>query len=188
MGNISHLLVSNSTQLDNVDLMGGPREFTITEVAETNDREQPLSVTLAEYHRPWKPGLTMRRLLAGLYGEDDDNWVGKRVRLFRDESVSFGKQRTGGTRISHASHIDRPITLTLPISKGKFGEFKVEPLVESAPTPSKPDPSKAIEWFATQNVTQSVLEAHLSKSVAEWDADDMATLDRDRAELIGGVV
>lgn len=153
MGNISHLLVSNSTQLDNVDLMGGPRDFTITEVAETNDREQPLSVTLAEYERPWKPGLTMRRLLAGLYGDDDDKWVGKRVRLFRDESVSFGKQKTGGTRISHASHINKPITLTLPISKGKFGEFTVQPLTDPAPTPALPEPT-AEEVAACTDVAQ----------------------------------
>lgn len=31
-----------------------------------------------------------------------------------------------------------------------------------------------------------MITSHLSKPVAEWDADDMATLDRDRTELVGG--
>src|SRR5690606_15432574 len=64
MPDIAHTLVSNSTQLDNVDLMGGARDFTITGVTLTGSDDQPLSITLAEYDRPWKPGLTMRRLLA----------------------------------------------------------------------------------------------------------------------------
>ena len=134
---ISSTLVSNSTQLDNVDLMGGARDFTITGVTLTSG-EQPLSITLAEYDRPWKPGLTVRRILSEIWGSESDAWVGRRVRLFRDEAVTFGKDRTGGTRISHASHIDKKVTITLPTSKGKFGEFTVQPLIESAPAQPEP--------------------------------------------------
>lgn len=135
---ISPTLVSNSTQLDNVDLMGGPRDFTITGVALTGSSEQPLSIDLAEYDRPWKPGLTMRRLLSEMWGSESDAWSGRRVRLYRDDAVTFGKTKPGGTRISHASHIDKTLTVTLPTSKGKFGEFTVEPLIESAPAQSEP--------------------------------------------------
>ena len=137
---ISSTLVSNSTQLDNVDLMGGARDFTITGVTMTSG-EQPLSIDLAEYDRPWKPGLTMRRLLSEMWGSESDAWSGRRVRLYRDDAVTFGKTKPGGTRISHASHIDKKVTLTLPTSKGKFGEFTVEPLVESAPAPAQSEPS-----------------------------------------------
>lgn len=126
---ISSTLVSNSTQLDNIDLQGGARDFTITGVT-LNDGDQPLSITLAEYGRPWRPGLTMRRLLSEMWGTETDAWEGRRVRLFRDVTVTFGKDRTGGTRISHASHIDKKVTVTLPTSKGKFGEFSVQPLIE----------------------------------------------------------
>jgi hypothetical protein len=187
MVDIRSTLISNSDQLDNIDLASGPRVFTVVGTTMNEGAEQPLSIRLAEFDRQWKPGKTVRRVLDGIWGYETDDWSGRRLRLFRDETVSFGKQKTGGTRISHASHIDKPITLTLPTSKGKFGEFRIEPLIEYTPTASKPDPSKAIEWFATQNVTQANLEAHLSKPVADWDADDMATLDRDRAELVGGV-
>lgn len=141
MPDISATLVSNSTQLDNVDLMGGPRVFTITGVAVTSG-EQPLSISLREYERPWRPGLTMRRLLAAIWGAESDEWIGRQVRLYRDESVTFGKAKTGGTRISHATHIDKPVTVVLPVSKGKFGEFTVEPLATTpAPTPTPTEPT-----------------------------------------------
>lgn len=130
---ISSMLVGKSDQLDNVDLMSGPRDFTIASVT-PGPADQPLNIGLVENERPWRPGLTMRRLLAAMWGTDASAYVGRRVRLYRDPSVTFGKDKTGGTRISHASHIDKRMTLTLPVSKGKFGAFTVEPLPD-APTP-----------------------------------------------------
>lgn len=128
------MLVGKSDQLDNVDLLSGPRDFTITAVSRGAD-DQPLNITLAEYDRPWRPGLTMRRLLAHIWGPEADVYIGRRVRLYRDPNVSFGKDKTGGTRLSHASHIERRVTVSLPTSKGKFGAFTVEPLIEAkAPT------------------------------------------------------
>ncbi len=141
MVNIAETLVSNSTQLDNVDLMAGPRVFTITEVTMTAS-EQPLSIRLAEYERPWKPGLTMRRLLSEMWGPESDEWIGRKVRLYRDETVTFGKERPGGTRISHASHLDKTVRVTLPTSKGKFAEFVVEPMADDNQT-AKPKPPTA---------------------------------------------
>ena len=132
---ISETLRGKSEQLDNVDLMGGPRDFTVTNVTIRQGHEQPLVITLAEYDRPWLPGLTVRRIIAAMWGEESDNYTGRRVRLYRDPDVTFGKDKTGGTRISHASHITKPVTVSLPTSKGKFGAFTVQPL-PTAPTAS----------------------------------------------------
>lgn len=134
---ISAMLVGKSDQLDNVDLILGPQDFTITGVSRGSD-EQPLSISLAEFPRPWRPGLTMRRLLALIWGKDASVYVGRRIRLYRDDAVSFGKDKTGGTRISHASHLDKRVTVALPTSKGKFGSYVVEPLTEAAPAPTEP--------------------------------------------------
>lgn len=131
MADISATLVSKSDQLDNVDLMGGPRVFTIAAVTVNEGAEQPLSIRLEEYPRPWRPGVTMRRLLSELWGTESDVWIGHKVQLYRDAAVTFGKVKPGGTRISHASHISKTVEVTLPTSKGKFDEFRVEPLVES---------------------------------------------------------
>ncbi|MDA8440520.1 MAG: hypothetical protein M0Z51_16900 [Propionibacterium sp.] len=142
---ISSMLVGKSDQLDNVDLLSGPRDFTITGVAR-RDGDQPLDITLAEYDRPWRPGLTMRRLLAAMWGKDASVYVGRTVRLYRDPDVRFGSDKTGGTRISHASHLDKRVTVTLPTSKGKFGAFTVEPLPDvQAPAilAGNPEPTAA---------------------------------------------
>ena len=137
------MLIGKSDQLDNVDLLSGPRDFTITAVSRGAD-DQPLNITLAEYDRPWRPGLTMRRLLAHIWGPEADNYIGRRVRLYRDPDVSFGKDKTGGTRLSHASHIERRVTVSLPTSKGKFGAFTVEPLIEAKAAPTVTNPNSAL--------------------------------------------
>ena len=169
---IASTLVGNSDQLDNVDLLAGPRDFTITGVT-AGTGEQPLNIALAEFPRPWRPGLTMRRVLAGLWGTDASDYVGRRVRLFRDESVTFGPTNPGGTRISHASHLDTAVTLTLPTSRGKFGKFTVEPLTEAAPASTAPTPAdvaatsdrdvlKAM-WQASNTEMREVIQARVAE-------------------------
>ena len=132
---ISDMLVGKSEQLDNVDLLSGPRDFTITAV-DRREGDQPLNITLAEYDRAWRPGLTMRRILAHIWGPDASVYVGRRIRLYRDPDVTFGRDKTGGTRISHATNLDKSVTVSLPTAKGKFGAFTVKPLTEPAPNPA----------------------------------------------------
>lgn len=186
MADISATLVSNSTQLDNVDLLSGPRDFTIKGVTMTSG-EQPLSIDLAEYDRPWKPGLTMRRILSELWGSESDSWVGHRVRLYRDETVTFGKTKPGGTRISHASHIDKKMTVTLPTSKGKFGEFTVLPFPDAAPTNSAP-PEPTAEQVAAC-IDTKILDAMWRASGPERKAqieDRVAELAAKAADTLPG--
>ena len=189
MADISSTLVSNSTQLDNVDLMGGPRDFTITGVT-LNESDQPLHIALAEYDRPWKPGVTMRRLLSEMWGSESDAWVGRRVRLYRDDTVTFGKIKPGGTRISRASHIDKTVVVTLPTSKGKFGEFTVEPLVESDPAPAQSEPTaKAVAACTDPDVLRSMWQvsgperrAQIEERVTELAADTPAAAEPENSQ------
>lgn len=170
---ISEMLVGKSDQLDNVDLLSGPRDFTITGVNK-GSVEQPLNIELAEYDRPWRPGLTMRRLLAHIWGKDASVYVGRRVRLYRDPDVTFGKDKTGGTRISHASHIDKAVTVSLPTSKGKFDAFTVQPLTEpvAKATPSVSpadiaactDQARLREWWGIAGPdAQKLIEARAAE-------------------------
>lgn len=134
---ISDTLVGKSDQLDNIDLIAGPRDFTITRVVVKKGGEQPVNIDLAEFPRPWRPGLTMRRLLVAIWGEDETAYVGRRVRLYRDPDVPFGDTRPGGTRISHASHIDGTQRRTLPTGRGKVGTFVVDPLPDAPAKPAR---------------------------------------------------
>lgn len=130
---ISHTLEPNSDQLDAVELVGSPRTFTIESVTK-GDTEQPVNIRLVGFPRPWRPGKSMRRVLAACWGTDASVYVGRRVTLYCDPDVMFGKERTGGTRISHLSHIDKPKRIPLLISRGKSASYTVDPLPD-APAP-----------------------------------------------------
>jgi hypothetical protein len=58
--------------------------------------------------------------------------VGRRVTLYCDESVTFGNDVVGGTRISHLSHIDKRKSIPLLVKRGKSATFTVEPLPQGS--------------------------------------------------------
>jgi hypothetical protein len=139
---ITDTLAPKSDQLDAVDLLGGPRTFTVAEVTKGND-EQPVQVKLAEFPRVWRPGKSMRRVLAACWGAQAGEWTGRRVTLYCDPAVKFGGEAVGGTRISHLSHIDGPKKIPLLVTKGRSAIFTVQPLVEQAPAPQPTAPTEA---------------------------------------------
>lgn len=77
----------------------------------------------------------MRRVLAACWGADASPWIGRRVRLYCDPDVTFGKDRVGGTRIAALSHIEGRKSVPLLVSRGKSQMYSVDPLVEEAHTP-----------------------------------------------------
>ena len=153
---ISDTLAPKSDQLDAVDLLGGPQTFTVANVTKGN-AEQPVNVHLAEFPRVWRPGKSMRRVLAHCWGTDASAWVGRRVTLYCDESVTFGNDIVGGTRISHLSHIDKAKKIPLLVKRGKSATFTVEPLPEL----SRLDQLKA-EWRSADPVRRKAIEAEVS--------------------------
>lgn len=126
---ISDTLASNSDQLDAADLTQEGRVFTVTGVNVTNG-DQPVNVQLAEFPRVWRPAKTVRRLLAAGWGTDSSQWVGRRVHLYNDESVKWAGQAVGGIRIKAMSGLDGPLERTLPVTRGKYGKFTVQPLTD----------------------------------------------------------
>lgn len=156
---ISETLAPNSDQLDAVDLIGNPRTFTITNVSKGN-AEQPVQIALAEFPRVWRPGKSMRRVLAACWGTDASKWVGRRVTLYCDESVRFGNDVVGGTRISHLSHIDKPKGVPLLVSRGKSATFRVQPLPE--PTNDERVASLRAEWQGADSERRQAIEAEVT--------------------------
>lgn len=124
---ITDTLAPTSDQLDAIELVAGPRIFTVDRVAAGNS-EQPVQVYFSDFPRPWRPSKGMRRVLAACWGADASLWAGRRVELFRDPSVTFGKDTPGGTRIRALSHIDGQKKVPLLVSRGKSAVFVVEPL------------------------------------------------------------
>lgn len=132
---ISDTLEPKSEQLDAIELVSGPRIFTIEGVSRGSD-EQPVNLALKDFPRAWRPGKSMRRVLVACWGPDASQYVGRRVELFCDPDVKFGGIATGGTRISRLSHIPKPKSVPLLIARGKSAMFTVNPL----PDPPAQDP------------------------------------------------
>jgi len=128
-------IAPKSDQLDAVDLLGGDRTFTIERVTKNND-EQPFNFHLAEFPRPWRPTLSMRRVLMTCWGPDAATYVGRRVQLYCDPDVEFGGAAVGGTRIRALSHIDKPKKVPLLVKRGRSAIFVVQPLADAPPPKS----------------------------------------------------
>ena len=161
---ISDTLAPNSDQLDAVDLLGKPQTFTITKVSKGN-AEQPVNIHLAEFPRVWRPGKSMRRVLAACWGTDASQWIGRRVTLYCDPDVTFGKDKVGGTRISHLSHIDKAKAIPLLVSRGKSQTFRVQPLAD--PTPAEQMANLRAEWQGANAERRTEIEAQVAALKAD---------------------
>lgn len=130
---LTETIAPKSDQLNADDLLAGARTFTIDRV-NAGTAEQPVNVHLVELPgRPYKPSKTMRRVLVAMWGKDADVYSGRRLTLYRDPSVRFGKDEVGGIKISHASHLEKPWKGALTSTRGKKAVHTVQPL-PSAPT------------------------------------------------------
>lgn len=134
-------LEAKSDQINNTDLISGPINITIVGVKVNTRDDQPVSVRLKETDKLFKPSKGMRRVLGMVWGKPKV-WVGRSLTLYRDPDVPFGKTKPGGTRISHATHIDKPIEVTIPVSRGKVQTYTIYPLVlTDTPKPEATPPA-----------------------------------------------
>jgi len=127
---ISHTLAPRSDQLNNDDVVASPVTVTVTEVKPGPD-DQPVHIHTEEYPgRPFKPSLTARRVIAAAWGTDTTQWVGKRMTLYSDPTVTWAGQQVGGIRISHMSDLEQPMKLRLTETRNKRKEHTIQPLSE----------------------------------------------------------
>ncbi len=151
---------AKTDQLNFDDL--GTKSITvkITSIRGSDDPAQPVILNFEnDGGKPFKPGLSMRRVLKGVWGKDGQQYVGKSLTLYGDPDVIFGKIKVGGIRISHMSDIKEPVTIFLTASKANKKPFTVKPLaVTEAPPQSVIDAGNAAaaagvaaytEWLAT---------------------------------------
>ena len=131
---ITDTLAPNSAQVNADDFAGRIAVVTVAGV-EKIAGDRPLAVHLHEFPgRPLKPGKTVRRILAAAWGTDAAQWAGRRMELFTDPKVTFGKSEVGGIRISRMSHLDKPLTLALTATRGKKQTHRIEPLPDATPS------------------------------------------------------
>lgn len=130
MTDLSKTVSARSDQQNADDYIPGPRTITITGVsADPSSREQPIKISFeGDEGKPWKPCLTMRRLLIALWGSDGNQYIGRSLTLYRDPETLWGGLKVGGIRVSHASHIEKQITIALTATRGNKKPITVKKL------------------------------------------------------------
>ena len=138
---ISDSLAANSAQQNYDEYLAGPKTVTVEKVTQ-GSAEQPVDVHLVEFPgKPFKPAKSVRRVLAAAWGTDASIWAGRRMTIYGDPEVRYAGKSVGGLRVSHVSHIDKPITVALTVTRGKRAPFTVQPLPD-APAQSPYTPSQ----------------------------------------------
>ncbi len=127
---LSRTIKSKADQLNVDDLVTGPITVQVEGVKLTNDPQQPVHIYYYGCeNRPFKPCLTVRRVLIALWGADGNQWANKWLNLYVDASVSFGKQKNiGGIRVDAVSHIPSSATIALTVRRGVKQHFTIQPI------------------------------------------------------------
>jgi len=130
---LSKTIIPKSDQLNADDLISGAKTIKIRDIKGGNDEAQPVSIYFyGDNNKPFKPCKSMRRVLVQLWGSDGLQYIGRRLTLYREDTVKWSGIEVGGIRISHASHIAEPTRVLVTISRNKRVPITIEvlPLVE----------------------------------------------------------
>jgi hypothetical protein len=127
---LSSTVVAKSDQL-NADELIDPITITVTRVDKVTAKDQPVHIHAAGI-QPYKPCLTMRRILIAAWGKYKDEWVGRSMVLYCDPEVMWAGKEQGGVRVSHVSHITEPVSRMLAVTRGRKKLFTLLPLVIEA--------------------------------------------------------
>jgi len=152
-----------------------PMTITIRNVKRYNDDKRPVALDFGG-DLVYLPCLSMRRLLVELWGKDPRVWVGRALTLYVDPDVTYGRDKTGGIRISHASHIGGRRSVSLTVGQNKRKTYTVQPLEPEQPA-SKAD--RAADKLRGMGRLVEMIEAF--GPVDTWDDDTLGAI-RDRLE------
>lgn len=166
---ISETTAPKSDQQSFEDFAGGITRIVTVTAVNRNNAEQPVNVELAEFPgRPYRPNLSMRRVLRDVWGKDTSAYIGRQLELRGNPDVMFGGQKVGGVEIKAMSHIDGPKTVSLIATKARRKPFTVQPLPAdkkpTAPAASNISSEDLSMWIALFN--EATTMADLGKA---WD-------------------
>lgn len=179
---ISRTIEPKSDQQNFDDYVAGTKVVTVSGVS-AGTSEQPVNIELTEFPgRPYKPSKSMRRVLVAAWGKDASAYVGRQMELFGNPEIRFGKDRVGGIEISRLSHLDKPLTVSLTVTRGKRRAFTVQPLPDLPPAITVQDVEQCTDvdllrswWGAASDDVKTAITARanmLADLVAVTEASD----------------
>lgn len=169
MTDITFALEAKSDQLNAVDIMGYEPIIRVRDVKVTQG-DQPVRVYFdGDNNRPWIPSKGMLRLLAGAWGRNSKDWIGKHAKIFFEPSVRYAGKEVGGIRIRSLSDIPQQgLSFVLTINRQQRVQYQVPLLiVESSEYPQdKFDAAlpKMLETLRDGKMTLQQIIAHCGKT------------------------
>ena len=137
MPNIDQMSESKYLRKEDV---GDPGEGTICTIVglkqaniarEDEDPKLKWLIKFREFQKPMVLGSTTIQLAAMILGsKETDDWIGKKILVFHDPSVSFGDKLVGGLRF-------RKATPTTPVDKVKAMQAQAAPRQSENPAPAE---------------------------------------------------
>jgi hypothetical protein len=151
-------------QLNYEDFLGGvTRTVTIAGVKK-GTKEQQYDIAIEGDSRFWRPPATVLKILVEAWGDEAAVWTGRRATLYGDPDVTFGNDKPGGIRVSHLSHIDKPLTVSLTVKRGKRAPFTAQPLTDPAPNPNAAEiDALREEWMTADDARKAEIKVRVDE-------------------------
>lgn len=160
MSLLRQAVAPKSDQLNADDLVGTSKTITVTGVRVVMG-DQPVTINYeGDGGKPYKPAKTMTRVLMFAWGDDETQWVGKSMTLYCDPEVTFGRDKVGGIRISHLSHIRGDMEVSITKTRGRRVPYKVRKLAGNGGA------SPVQQW--AQTLRDASLTGDMQKLVEAW--------------------
>lgn len=159
-------------QLNYEDFLGGTTRIVTIAGVKAGTKEQQYDIAIEGDTRVWRPAVTVLKLLVAAWGDDATEWVGRRAELYGDPTVTFGRDRVGGIRVSAVSHITEPVSASLTETRGKRKVHTVQPLPDQPAAPTQHDIDNATRddikaWWGAHPNLRPQLQARADQLKAE---------------------
>lgn len=187
MIDMSRFTEAKSDQLNADDLIGVSRTLTVTKVSGA-EGDQPIAIHYeGDNGKPFKPCKTIRRVLLAIWGRYANDYVGRSMTVYRDDSVQFGGLQVGGIRISHMTGIDKETVVVVAKSKGKKAGMKILPLVlDQRQTSARQTPQ---QWVASHiEAVDDAAQVEDLDVIEKAGAKALVKLERDHPDLHAQVI
>jgi hypothetical protein len=175
--------LAKSDQINSADLIGSPLVCQITDIRMTGAADQPIAIHVDAHPQPWKPSKTSRRVLLACWPDTDPSeWIGRWIVLYNDESVMWAGKAEGGIRMSHCSHIDREVTVSVNATRGKKAPQRVQPYYPQA---DQQAPAEVVYW-PDDAFAKKLEGARLKLESGEMTADQVIAALEKKAPITAG--
>ena len=168
--------IAPKTDQLNADNLRGVESVVVTIKGPcSRGRDGKMHIPLEEC-KPFKPATGQGRILTEIWGSWD-KWPGRKMRLYRDPSVTFSGVACGGIKISEISHISKKHTVPVRQNRNKVIMQDIYPLKEEV------DPVLAVQVKFRQAVTEGELKEAMAAAGSFTDQQKIRLTEDYRAAL-----